>query len=59
MYGSAADIEQPDASVDIVIMLKSLHHVPISLMDQALTEIARVLKPGGLATSLNRYMREI
>ncbi len=49
VYGSAADIEQPDASVDIVVMLKSLHHVPIHLMDQALTEIARVLKPGGLA----------
>lgn len=48
-YGSAADIEQPDASLDIVIMLKSLHHVPIQLMDQAISEIARVLKPGGLA----------
>lgn len=48
-YGSAADIEQPDASVDIVIMLKSLHHVPVDLMDQAMGEIARVLKPGGLA----------
>ncbi len=49
LYGSAADIEQPNASVDIVIMLKSLHHVPIHLMDQAMSEIARVLKPGGLA----------
>jgi len=48
-YGSAADIEQPDSSVDIVIMLKSLHHVPVDLMDQAMGEIARVLKPGGLA----------
>lgn len=49
IYGSAADIGQPDSSVDIVIMLKSLHHVPVQLMDQALEEIARVLKPGGLA----------
>lgn len=49
VFGSAADIEQPDASVDIVIMLKSLHHVPVDLMDQAMDEIARVLKPGGLA----------
>ncbi len=49
VYGSAADIDQPDASIDIVIMLKSLHHVPMDLMDNALVEVARVLKPGGLA----------
>lgn len=49
VYGSATDIEQPDASMDIVIMLKSLHHVPVEMMDDALNEIARVLKPGGLA----------
>ncbi len=49
VYGSAAAIDLPDASMDIVIMLKSLHHVPIDLMDRALREIARVLKPGGLA----------
>jgi ubiquinone/menaquinone biosynthesis C-methylase UbiE len=48
-YGSAAAIDLPDASVDIVIMLKSLHHVPEDLMDQAMGEIARVLRPGGLA----------
>jgi 2-methylisocitrate lyase-like PEP mutase family enzyme len=30
-------------------MFKSLHHVPVPLMDQALAEIRRVLKPGGLA----------
>jgi SAM-dependent methyltransferase len=29
------------------MMLKSLHHVPMALMDQALSEIARVLRPGG------------
>ena len=28
-------------------MMKSLHHVPIASLDIALTEIARVLKPGG------------
>ncbi len=48
-FGSAANIEQPDATIDIVIMLKSLHHVPVDLMHQAMDEIARVLKPGGLA----------
>lgn len=46
---SATEINQPDATIDVVIMLKSLHHVPVDLMDQAMDEIARVLKPGGLA----------
>ena len=36
------------ASFDIVLMFKSLHHVPEELLAQALTEIKRVLKPGGL-----------
>lgn len=35
------------ASFDLALMLKSLHHVPMPLMDQALAEVARVLKPGG------------
>ncbi|MDO6460022.1 class I SAM-dependent methyltransferase [Granulosicoccaceae sp. 1_MG-2023] len=47
--GGAEAIDLPDNSVDSVIMLKSLHHVPVALMDQAFAEIARVLKPGGLA----------
>lgn len=45
--GAAQSIPRPDASCDGVMMLKSLHHVPIALMDQALREIARVLAPGG------------
>ena len=49
IYGSATAIDQPDTSIDVVIMLKSLHHVPVDHMDQAMQEIARVLKPGGLA----------
>jgi SAM-dependent methyltransferase len=36
-----------DASFDGALMLKSLHHVPLALMPQALAEVARVLKPGG------------
>lgn len=48
-HGGAEAIPADDNSVDIVLMFKSLHHVPIGLMDQALREIARVLKPGGLA----------
>ena len=48
-FGGAEAIDQPDASIDAVIMLKSLHHVPTELMAQGLSEIHRVLKPGGLA----------
>lgn len=48
-YGGAQDIELPDESVDAVIMLKSLHHVPTGDMDQAFSEITRVLRRGGLA----------
>lgn len=47
--GGAEAIPLPDASVDIVLMFKSLHHVPMAQMDAALREIARVLKPGGVA----------
>ena len=36
-----------DASFDLALMLKSLHHVPLALMDLALDEVARVLRPGG------------
>lgn len=48
-HGGAEAIPADDNSVDIVLMFKSLHHVPMAQMDQALREIARVLKPGGLA----------
>src|SRR5574343_1485332 len=48
-HGGAEAIPADDNSVDIVLMFKSLHHVPMQHMDQALGEIARVLKPGGLA----------
>ena len=47
--GGADAIPRADASVDVVLMLKSLHHVPVARMDVALAEIARVLRPGGLA----------
>ena len=48
-YGGAEAIDAPDNSTDLVLMLKSLHHVPTHLMDQSLKEIRRVLVPGGLA----------
>ena len=48
-HGGAEAIPAEDNAFDIVIMLKSLHHVPVAHMDTALSEIVRVLKPGGLA----------
>ena len=43
----AEDIPLANESVDVVFMFKSLHHVPVELMDQAMREIRRVLRPGG------------
>lgn len=48
-YGGAEAIEALDGHFDAVFMFKSLHHVPRELLDQALGEIHRVLRPGGLA----------
>ena len=45
----AQDIPLENESVDVVLMFKSLHHVPLDLMAPAMREIRRVLKPGGLA----------
>jgi len=48
VLSGAQKIPLKDTSVDIVFMFKSLHHVPLALMDDAMHEINRVLKPGGL-----------
>lgn len=45
----AEAIPSEDDSADVVVMFKSLHHVPVESMDAAMAEIARVLRPGGLA----------
>lgn len=47
--GGAEAIDEASNSLDVVLMFKSLHHVPMPVMDQAVAEIHRVLKPGGLA----------
>ena len=47
--GVAEKIAAADSAFDIVLMFKSLHHVPIAQMDKAFSEIHRVLKPDGLA----------
>ena len=49
LFGGAQEIALADASVDHVIMLKSLHHVPGALLPRSLEEVHRVLKPGGRA----------
>ena len=54
-----------DGRFDLALMLKSLHHVPLDLLDVALAEVHRVLRPGGLlyvsepvfAGALNEVMR--
>ncbi len=45
----AENIEADDQTFDIVLMFKSLHHVPLDQLDTALQEIHRVLRPGGMA----------
>lgn len=47
LQAGAQAIPLPDAAFDGALMLKSLHHVPVPLMAQALGEAARVLRPGG------------
>lgn len=50
---------------DLALMLKSLHHVPLDQLSQALAEVHRVLRPNGLlyvsepvfAGALNEVMR--
>ena len=44
--GGAQELPLADGSTDLVVFFRSLHHVPIDLMDAALVEAARVLKPG-------------
>lgn len=44
----AQAIPFPDATFDLAMMLKSLHHVPMPLLDVALGEAWRVLRPNGL-----------
>ncbi|HFD88136.1 MAG TPA: class I SAM-dependent methyltransferase [Gammaproteobacteria bacterium] len=49
LLAGSEDVPLENESVDTAFMFKSLHHVPVERMDDALQEIHRVLKPGGLA----------
>ena len=48
LIAGSEDIPFGDDSFDVIFMFKSLHHVPVELMDEALREVKRVLKPGGM-----------
>ena len=37
------------ASFDAIVIFNALHHIPVAAQNAALAEVARVLKPGGLA----------
>jgi ubiquinone/menaquinone biosynthesis C-methylase UbiE len=52
----AQDLPVEDNSADGVMFFRSLHHVPGELMDKALKEAARVLKPGGFLYVLEPAM---
>jgi ubiquinone/menaquinone biosynthesis C-methylase UbiE len=45
--GSITDLPYPDASFDVAITNIMYHHLDLAEKRQAVTEIARVLKPGG------------
>lgn len=47
LEAGAEALPSGDSSVDGVFFFRSLHHVPPELMDKALDESARTLKPGG------------
>ncbi|MBI3532924.1 MAG: methyltransferase domain-containing protein [Burkholderiales bacterium] len=65
VQAGAQAIPFSDGAFDLALMLKSLHHVPLDLLDQALNEVHRVLRPQGLlyvsepvfAGALNEVMR--
>lgn len=56
--GGAQAIPFPDASFDLALMLKSLHHVPLPLLGRALAETARVLRPGGRIAVFDKFLRD-
>ncbi|WP_456387977.1 class I SAM-dependent methyltransferase [Profundibacter sp.] len=47
LTGTAEALPLADASLDAIVMMKSLHHVPIPEMDAAFGEMMRVLRPRG------------
>ncbi len=48
VFAGSQNLPFEDNSFDIILLFKSLHHVPMEYMDDAMKEISRVLKPEGL-----------
>lgn len=48
LLAGAQSLTLEENSIDIVFMFKSFHHIPKDLMQKALIQIKRVLKPNGL-----------
>ncbi|MEM8949013.1 MAG: class I SAM-dependent methyltransferase [Pseudomonadota bacterium] len=47
LLGRGEDLPLDDHAADLVCFMFSFHHVPLTLQEQALGEVFRVLKPGG------------
>lgn len=60
--GSALNIPEKDSVYDMVVMFDVIEHLPVGTEDQALSEIYRVLKPGGvfvLSTDYSHWFSKI
>ncbi len=59
VHGSIRQLPFPDASFDLVACVATLQHIPsLAYRQQALQEITRVLKPGGVLFMLNWNLAE-
>ena len=47
VLGAAENLDIASGTADVVVFFNSLHHVPVELLDKALSEAARVLRAGG------------
>jgi SAM-dependent methyltransferase len=47
LVGRAEDLPLDDGTVDVVVFMRSLHHVPPDHLQAGLREARRVLRPGG------------
>lgn len=48
LIGRAQSLPLEDATIDVAVYMRALHHVPLPALTQALGEARRVLRPGGI-----------